>query len=77
MTAERYLAAVHRTLYPEDWMTEGERAAETDSGYLNAEGIREWSLDDLDAIAYIVRRAALDGAITPGPTTTTPKGDAA
>lgn len=69
--AATFLEEIHRLLYPEDWMTEAEKAAEIESGYLNAEGIREWrSVDDIEAVADIINNALNAGIITP-----TPKGD--
>lgn len=65
--AEQYLIDIHRMLYPEDWMTPAEIEGEIESGYLNAEGIREWKLEDLEAIGGIVTTAVKTGRITPTP----------
>lgn len=65
--AEQYLTNIHRMLYPEEWMTPAETEGEIESGYLNADGIREWRLEDLEAIGEIVTAAVRTGVITPTP----------
>jgi len=66
--AEQYLDQIHRTLFPEDWMTEDQVKAGIESGYLNAEGIKEWSgADDLEIIAAYLRDAVRDEVIKPRP----------
>jgi hypothetical protein len=58
VTAEQRLAAIHATLFPEQWK-------DCDPDVLNSEGILEWSADQLDEIAIILRQAELSGMFTP------------
>ena len=63
--AQQYLDQIHRTLFPEDWMTEEQIKEGIESGYLNEEGIKEWGgADDLEIIASYLRAAWYSGVIT-------------
>jgi len=59
--AQRALAAIDALLNPEHWLTEDEVTDAIDVGTLNAEGIREWKIDDLEEIHALVRKARMAG----------------
>lgn len=57
-TPHDLLEAIHRCLYPERWK-------DCNPDWLNAEGLYEWRVEDLEIIGMIIRKAEDLGHVIP------------
>lgn len=65
MNAVELLDRVHRTLWPEEWMSPQQRAEAIESGVLDSEGSSEWSAETLEEVARILRIGVAANVIRP------------